>query len=290
VNRTAGTTADPTPVTRRLSFATAIFLAALSVLSLAASHAVARAATPATGFAEPYAGVPKYEKYAPTEASGAPQVNRPLGSKAADRIARVLGLNKRQAFTAKQYKLFISGKGVGGELAPAQLVDESVRILTNTTGNPLFAKVNGKLTAVVLGSYGLMVNREGVLESPANAAAPTRKVNEVLEPGGYMPTWCRHNGAQASLRMLYRSAYTSEAVYGHKAQNQSGVYQLVPNQKGPRRGSIVGMSMAPSIWIINFALIFTLNPSLAAKMPARWTPIPANVSLAIASSPTGQVP
>ena len=34
--------------------------------------------------------------------------------------------------------------------------------------------------------------------------------------------------------------------------------------------------MAPSIWIINFALIYTLNPSLAAKMPVRWTPIPSN--------------
>ena len=289
MNRTAGTTADPTPVTRRLSFATAIFLAALSVLSLAASQAVARAATPATGFEEPYAGVPKYAKYAPTEAIGAPQVNRPLGSKAADQIARVLGLNKRQAFTAQQFKLFISGKGVGGELAPAQLVDESVRILTNTTGNPLFAKVNGKLTAVVLGSYGLMVNREGVLESPANAKAPTRKVNEVLEPGGYMPTWCRHNGAQASLRMLYRSAYTAEAVFGHKSQEQAGVPQLVPNQKDATR-STVGMSMAPSIWIVNFALIYTLNPSLTAKMPAWWTPIPVNVAQAIAASETGQVP
>src|SRR5262249_18522790 len=219
----------------------------------------------------------------------APQVNRPLGSKAADRIARVLGLNKRLAFTAQQFKLFIRGKGIGGELAPAQLVGESVRILTNTTGNPLFANAHSKLTAVVLGSYGLMVNREGVLESPANAEAPTRRVNEVLEPGGYMPTWCRHNGAQASLRMLYRSAYTGEAVFGHKSQELAGIPQLVPNQKGARRTAIVGMSMAPSIWIVNFALIYTLNPSLVAKMPASWTSIPANVSLAIASSEKGQV-
>jgi len=120
VNRTAGTTADRAPVTRRLSFAKAVFLPALSALSLAASQGAARAGTPATGFAEPYAGVPKYEKYAPTEAIGAPQVNRPLGSKAADRIARALGLNKRQAFTAQQFKLFISGKGVGGETVPRE--------------------------------------------------------------------------------------------------------------------------------------------------------------------------
>ena len=123
------------------------------------------------------------------------------------------------------------------------------------------------MTPIVLGSYGLMVNTAGMLESPANTDAPTRQVNTVIEPGGYLARWCRQNGAQASLRMLYRSAYTSEVVYGNKAQQQSGVAQLVPNQKGAR-SSIVGMSMAPSIWIVNFALVYTLNPRLAAKMPA----------------------
>ena len=289
MNRTAGTAADGTPVNRRLTIAAPIALAALSVLSLAASQAVAQPPLPATGFAQPYAGTPRYEKYAPTQATSARQVNRPLGSKAADRIARKLGLNKQHAFTAKQYKLFVSGKGVGGDPAAAKLVDESVRILTNTLGTPLYSNVNGKLTPTMLGSYGLMANTAGMLESPANTDAPTRQVNTVIEPGGYMPTWMRQNGARASLRMLYRSAYTSEAAYGNKAQKQSGVAQLVPNQKGAR-SSIVGMSMGPSLWIVNFALIYTLNPSLAAKMPARWTPIPAKVALAIAESPTGQVP
>jgi hypothetical protein len=233
--------------------------------------------------------VPKYKKYAPTQATSARQVNRPLGSKAADRIARKLGLNKRQVFTAKQYKLFVSGKGVGGDPAAAKLVDESVRILTNTRRTPLYANINGKVTRIVLGSYGLMVNTAGMLESPANTDAPTRQVNTVIEPGGYLSRWCRQNGARASLRMLYRSAFTPEGVYGNKSQQQSGVAQLVPNQKG-LKSSIVGMSMAPSIWIVNFALIYTLNPSMAAKMPARWAPIPANVALAVAESPSGQVP
>jgi hypothetical protein len=289
VKRTVGSTVDPTPVNRRFTFAAAAAVAALSVLSLAASQGVAQAAIPATGFPQPFAGTPKYEQYAPTEATSARQVNRPLGSKAADRIARKLGLSKRHAFTAKQYKLFISGKGVGGETDPAKLVDASVRILTNTAGTPLYSNVNGKLTPSVLGSYGLFVNTAGMLESPANADAPTRKVNDVIKPGGYMATWMRHNGARASLRMLYRSAYTSEAAYGNRAQGQSGAAQLVPNQKGAR-SSIVGMSMGPSLWIVNFALIYTLNPSLAAKMPAQWTPIPAKVALAIAENPTGQVP
>jgi hypothetical protein len=264
-------------------------LVALCLLSLAALHVVAQAATPATGFAQPYAGTPKYQPYAPTEATSARQINRPLGSKAADRIARKLGLNKAHAFTAKQYALFISGKGVGGDNTDAELVDASVRIFTNTTGRPLYANVDAKVTPTVLSSYGLFVNPAGMLMSLANTGAPTRKVNVVLAPGGYLGKWCRKNGAQDSLRMLYQSAYTSEVVYGNKSQQQSGVDQLVPNEKGGTT-STVGMSMAPSIWIVNFVAVYTLNPKLAAYMPARWTPIPANVVQALKASPTGQVP
>ena len=276
-------------MSRRLTFVTAIVIAVLCVASLAAFRVVAQAATPVTGFAQPYAGTPKYQKHAPTEATSASQVNRPLGSKAADRIARKLGLNKQQVFTAKQYKLFVSGKGVGGDKKDAELVDASVRIFTNTTGRPLYANVNGKVTPTVLSSYGLFVNPAGMLESLANTDAPTRRVNVVLAPGGYLGKWCGQNGAQDSVRMLYKSAYTSEVVYGNKSQQQSGVDQLVPNQKGAR-SSTVGMSMAPSIWIVNFVAVYTLNPKLAAYMPAWWTPIPANVVQAIKASSNGQVP
>jgi hypothetical protein len=275
-------------VGRRLASATAI-LGALCVPSPAALHVVKHAAIPTTGFAQPYAGTPKYQPYAPTEATSRRQINRPLGSKAAERIARKLGLNKAHAFTAKQYALFISGKGVGGKKRDAELVDASVRIFTNTTGRPLYANVNGKVTPTVLSSYGLFVKPAGMLMSLANRRAPTRKVNVVLAPGGYLGKWCRQNGAQDSLRMLYRSAYSSEVVYGNKSQKQSGVDQLVPNQRLGRT-STVGMSMAPSIWIVNFAAVYTLNPKLAAYMPARWTPIPANVVQAIKASRTGQVP
>jgi hypothetical protein len=288
VKSTARTAADTASVNRRLISATGIALLALCVPALAASQVVAPAATPPTGFAQPYAGTPKYQKYAPTEAISAGQVNRPIGSRVADRIARKLGLDKKNAFTAKQYRLFISGKGVGAKPADAALVDASVRIFTNTTGRPLYANVNGKVTPTVLSSYGLFVDKSGTLMSLANTAAPTRKVNKVLAPGGYLGTWCRQNGAQATLRMLYRSAYTSEVVYGNKSQQQSGVDELVPNQKGGR-SSTVGMSMAPSIWIVNFVAVYALKPSLAAYMPARWTPIPADVVQAIKASPNGQV-
>ena len=216
-------------------------------------------------------------------------MNAPLGQRAADKLAVDIGLNPKKVFTSKQFALFVSGKGVGGQAAPAKLVDESVRILTNTTNRPLYSNVDGQLTPTVLASYGVMVNTSGMLESPANTDAPTRQVNTVIEPGGYLGKWCKANDAKAALANLYASAYTREAVYGNAAQQQSGAAQLVSNQKNGVT-TTVGMSMVPSIWIVNFALIYTLNPKLAAKMPARWTPIPADVASAIAASPTGQVP
>ena len=276
---------DPKPITR---LTRAAATAVLAVSSLVALPAVGWAGARDEGFAQPFAGTPKYERFAPTEAARARQINQPLGRTRADRIARELGLSRRNVFTARQYRLLVSGKGVGGDSDSAKLIRESIRILINTTGTPEFVRIKGKLTPVVLGSYGLTVNPEGLLESPANADAPTRQINAVIAPGGYFPTWCRHNGAEASLQMLNRSAYASEVVYGFKAQLQSGAAQLVPNQKGAR-GSIVGMSMAPPLWIVNFVLMYTVNPAMAAKMPAYWTPIPATVALAIAESPTGQV-
>ena len=141
----------------------------------------------------------------------------------------------------------------------------------------------------MLASHGLFVNTKGLLESPANTDAPTRQVNSVLKPGGYMGTWCRENGAIRSLVALYRSAYFVEALHGYAAQQQSGVAQLVTNTKAGV-SSEVGMSMAPAIWITNFALIYMLNPTLAANMPASWAPIPSTVANAIFASPAGQVP
>ena len=71
---------------------------------------------------------------------------------------------------------------------------------------------------------------------------------------------------------MHRSAATSEAIYGNKAQQISGAAQLVANKRVGKSTKTVGMSMVPSIWIVNFALIYTLNPSAAAEMPAKWAP------------------
>jgi hypothetical protein len=261
-------------------------------LAAAPTAGAAPAATKAgsgTGFTVPFSGPSRYEDLAPTQATDPSQINQPLGPQRTEEIAKKLRLHRADALTHEQFLLFITGGGKGGTQDAAKLVDASVAILTNTTGRPLYSNVNGVLTPSVLGSYGLMVNEEGLLQSPANAKAPTRQINTLLAPGGYLDTWMRANGATRSLAMLYRSPYLIEAAYGYVAQQISGDAQLVPNVKSGVR-TTVGMSMAPALWLVNFILIYTLNPDLAAYMPAYWTPIPENVVAAIRTSQCGQVP
>ena len=265
--------------------------------------AAAQDANPPYGWYPTNAGDPRYEKYAPRELTNERMLNEPIGERVADRIARGLGLDKNKVFTEAQYRMFVTGGGVQPNIDPEcpTLVDKSVRILTNTIGNPLVytdtdANGNPVLIATVLASYGLMVNESGLLQSPANLAAPTRQVNKCLVPVvGYMDRWAALNGAQESIDMLRRSAYTAELPYGNQSQQEGMAAQLVTNQK-PARSAIVGMSMAPALWNVNFCLIYTLNPKLAANMPARWAPIPGPVADAIMTAtdpnnkPTGQVP
>lgn len=269
----------------------------------------ARTADSAPGRDAPYgwyptnAGDPKYEKYGPRELTNQRQLNQPIGEVAAERIARGLGLDKSKVFTKEQFIRFVTGTGNEpmppspfDKLCP-QLADKSIRILTNTIGNPLIYKdSDGNEIATVLASYGLMVNEAGMLQSPANTAAPTRQVNVCLIPGGYLDRWAQANDATASIEMLKNSAYTLELPYGNQSQQQATAAQLVGNQK-PARSAVVGMSMPPALWNINFSLIYTLNPKLAANMPARWAPIPQRVVDALEAAtdpttgePTGQVP
>jgi len=195
------------------------------------------------GFTGAAAGAKIYEKYAPTKVANNYSLNQPLGQEKADEIARGLGLVKSKCFTDEQFLKFVTGNGVGGNLDDAFLVDECIFILTNTSDNPLIRSINGKATSIVLGSYGLTVNTDGMLESPANSTCPTRVVNPLIVPGGYVDTWCRANGAGASVEMLYKSAFTVQVVYGNKAQQEASVAELFPYNKGTFNQVVTGASV-----------------------------------------------
>ncbi len=252
-------------------------------LSLAAGAATTGLGT---GFPQPYLGLPTLAGLAPTQATNASQINQPIGQQAAEELGSQLGL---QPLTEQQYNEMVSGRGVGGNAADGRELAESIYILTNTTGRPLVSDVNGVPTSSVLASYGVFVDPNGLLQSPGNTNAITRQVNPVVEPGGYMATWCRNNGATSALVALYKSTFPIEAIFGTLSQHMSGTAELVPNALGGV-STEVGMSMAPAIWLTNFFLFYFLNPALAADMPAYWAPLPAPVAAAIQASPTGQVP
>jgi hypothetical protein len=267
-----------------------VFVMGTEFAGLQAANAAAHTSED-TGFSTPFSGTPQYEHVAPTEMTESGQLNRPIGQHLADEIAREIGLKKSDVLTEEQSREFIAGQGVPGSGDPqqAKLVDQSVEILTNTVGHPLpYRDENGKTGTSVLASYGVFVTTDGFLESPAYETAPTYVVNSVIMPGGYMSSWMKANGATKSLTQLYKSAYTSEAAYGNQAQIQSKPDELITNTK---RGvsAVVGMSMGPALWVVNFALIYTLNPTLAADMPARWAPIPTAVVEAIHGA-GGRVP
>lgn len=280
--------------TRRFRAATAVALAGALLLTVTGTQVagteVAADAVTDTGFSPPFSGTAEYEYLAPTQATDPSQINVAIGIDRADEIAEAIGLDKTKVLTEQQYLDFTEGRGVPGSADPAsaKLADESVRIFINTIDQPLYSKVKGKRTPSVLGSYGLFVTEDGWLESLANQDAPTRIANVLLEPGGYVNTWLPANGAQDALDQLYLSAYTGEALAGNQAQQQSDPWQLVTNTKDGV-STKVGMSMAPALWLTNFALLYTLNPTKAAEMPAYWTPIPENVADAILRNPHGRV-
>ena len=265
-------------------------LLAVTGLLPATAGAAAGASGTGTGFSQPFAGTPWYQHLAATPIGAPDRLNQPIGQPAADILAADLGLSRADALTPTQYVEFITGGGKLGDRSAAELVDESVRIFTNTVGRPLYYTIPGSSPMpTTLASYGLWVTPDGELESLANEDAPTRQVNTVIAPTKYMGRWLRANGASSTLAALYRSPYPVEAAFGFTSQKVSGAAQLVSNDLG---GNVrtVGMSMVPCIWLVNFILLYVLNPSVAALMPANWAPIPGPVAAAIEADPSGKVP
>ena len=216
------------------------------------------------------------------------QLNQPIGQHVADQIAAQLGLNKADTFTKKQFLEFVTGQGVGGNLADASWSTKAFESLP--TRSDVRCIPSSTVTCTIgPGQLWAVRQHERFTREPGQHRRPDETSKLVIAPGGYLGTWCKANGATASLVTLYKSAYRLEAVYGDASQQISGVAQLVTNTRGGV-SSEVGMSMAPSIWLVNFALLYTLNPALAADMPANWAPIPSTVADAILAGPTGQVP
>lgn len=296
---------------------------ALALVSVGAAAGVSAAPAPNdSGFNALNSGVVKYVPLAPTEATTQRQVNAPTGLKEAHRIASGLGFRKSKTFSEKQYAAYMAGKGVppgftkADARKAAQLTRLAVTYLGNTNGNSYTRIVGGEKVSVTLGSYGLMVDSTGMLRVPANCpdpassdfskCSPVRLINWVLAPDvicddpdnvpppgipcGYMGAWMRHNKAKDTLKELYRSAYLPEVPYASKSQEQALDTQLIYVNKAGAGTQVVGVPVAPAMWLLNFLLIYALSPTEGAKMPAAWVAIPDEVVSAIEASVDGPTP
>jgi len=283
---------------------------AMIVTSAGTMAAPASAEPRDTGFEQPYLGPPQYAHLSAPKATFDAQINMPLGQRRADALARKLGFPKNMALTKRQLRLMLTGGGIGGGTPETRrsgkIIVDSIRYLTNTLGSEYSRVVDGELTAIRLASYGLIVTPEGVLESPGHDGSPARTFNYLLLPQslcdkeeikstippgiqcGYVNQFMLKNGAADSLRALYASAFTSFVPFGPAAQSASEPDELAPNSKDGTP-SLVGISMPPPLWLINFVLTYSASPELAANFPAYWTPIPTPVADALVSSETGQV-
>jgi len=316
------------PLRKTAGAHTKAFIATVASLALVfvggAMSVSAAPAPPDTGFNETNAGVVKYQPFAPTEVTRARQVNAPMSQKKADRLARIFGFDKDKAFTKKQYTAFVSGKGrpAGFTKAEArkaaQLTRLSVEYLSNTTGNTYQRIIDGEEVTVNLGSYGLIVSKDGMLKVPANCpdpsspkfseCSPVRQINWVLAPDaicdnpdlaksppagvpcGYMGAWMRSNKARGTLKELYSSAYAREVPYASQSQDDAKTAQLIYVDRADGSAATVGVPVAPAMWILNYLLVYALNPEAARFFPAYWASIPEEVVTAIQESDNGQVP
>jgi len=65
---------------------------------------------------------------------------------------------------------------------------------------------------------------------------------------------------------------------------------LIYVERADGSAATVGVPVAPAMWILNYLLVYLLNPEAARFFPAYWASIPEEVVTAIQESDNGQVP
>jgi len=119
---------------------------------------------------------PKYERLAPSIASHPDQINEPLGMNRANRLARLLNMDKSMILTDEEYECTI---GSSPRDYPRDIIFDCINNLTNSNGN----------TNIPLSSYGLAITTEdqsadvpsGYVQSDCAPNAPCLVFNELFE-------------------------------------------------------------------------------------------------------------
>jgi hypothetical protein len=110
---------------------------------------------------------PKWERLAPPKFRLPEQINEPLGMKRAEQLARLLGIDEGMVLTEAENQCLI---GTPPRTANQETIFVCIQNLTNSNGN----------AAIPLSSYGLVVNKQGNVQSVCAPGAPCINFNALL--------------------------------------------------------------------------------------------------------------
>ena len=111
---------------------------------------------------------PKWERLAPRVARHPDQINEPLGTSRAKRLARLLGIDEAMILTDAEYQCTI---GTPPRNQDQATIFRCIGNLTNSNGN----------TEIPLSSYGLAITDQGDVQSLCAPGAPCLVFNQLFE-------------------------------------------------------------------------------------------------------------
>ena len=112
-------------------------------------------------------GEARWARLAPRKFRQAGDINEPLGSRRADQLAHLLGMDAGMILTGQRYHCLI---GIPPRDHDREIIFRCIYNLTNSTGN----------AAIPLSSYGLNVTEQGVIRSVCAPDAPCLEFNALL--------------------------------------------------------------------------------------------------------------
>jgi hypothetical protein len=164
---------------------------------------------------------PKFGILAPPEDRQPVQINEPLGSKKADRLATLLGIKPDMILTDEEYKCLIGAppRDVAREIIYACSMD-----LTNSNGN----------TEIPLSSYGLYINLKRDVRSDCAPQAPCLEFNKLF--AGPLEVIAKQCGFEKKLARLVAETPFLEFIKQGSACQQAWMPSCIAEAPCARNG------------------------------------------------------
>jgi hypothetical protein len=156
---------------------------------------------------------PRWEVLAPPIARNPEQINEPLGTNRAERLARLLGIDKEMILTEAEYQCTV---GTPPRNQNQQTIFQCIKNLTNSKGN----------TDTPLSSYGLSITEQRLVQSVCAPQAPCLVFNQLF--AGPLEKIAAECGWALKLeRMVQDTPFLAVVDDGNKCQHNAEPVCLV---------------------------------------------------------------